>query len=1000
MFVDAQAARRLFAVVLALGSVVCSSSAHAQANCNGQGTLGFFCGVASGSNPALVSGPSLFAQAFGTTAGTVLNRTSVWGATSQPTLGANGGTGGAITLNGATSGSVTLGAKAVAGTGTIFNFPTTNGATNNVLITDGSGNTSWVSAGSGTVSSVSLSLPGIFNVTVPTVTTTGTLTAVLNTQTANQVWASSPTVGPATPAFRALVGADLPNPSASTLGGVESFAAVGSQWIRQISTSGVPTASQPAFTDISGVVSASQLPNPTASTLGGIESLVATSHQWIYTISTSGVPASSQPAFTDISGQTTLAQLPGIGSNTILSNIAGGTSTPLANSLSAIIDSSIASTQGDVLYRNGSVWTALPPATAGQVLTTGGAGANPSWTTVTGTGTVTNIATNNGVTGGPITNTGTIGLATFATGNVLANVSGGTTFPTPTTPSAVLDVIGSTEGSVLYRGLSTWAALTPGTSGQGLITGGAGSTPSWGNVVSSITAGAGLTGGTITTTGTVAIDFTRNDTWTGIQSFQNDAWFSSGDPYCNVVAKGAVHNGSTDDSGAFQACVTQCLTTRATGACTVFVPPQSSIYCIKSTVNFNTGLTYNGGIILIGGGVQGTVISACGTNTNLFYMNNQWVQIKQMTIYGYGSFASDAIFTGTPVTQPAILLGSGCSQCRIQDVYVIGGTAAIQNNGSCGYVLDNVWASNSYGDGVHILGHFSEISCGGTIWNSHMDQAYPVSQPAHGISVAAWTNGRFYSTGTIVTVTCISRTWYVQANSTGISGGSSPPCQPYGTNMTDGVVLWKLVSYSSSSCIQLDSGASGPGSVETEIIQTDMTCSSDANLLISDTYGGGHPPSQISVIRSTPGGALSQNVLISGAATHLTFVGLETSYCALTGCAGFYISGNASTVNVLGMDCFNGVTYCVLLGGVTNNVSINNLMATGADTADFEVTAASTGFRLANSNHVSGSANMFTVTAVAADHYLIQNNICNGTGASDSGSGAHKSVQSCTGTNP
>lgn len=47
----------------------------------------------------------------------------------------------------------------------------------------------------------------------------------------------------------------IPNPSASTLGGIESFVAVTHQWIRQISTSGVPTASQPACADISDAVS-------------------------------------------------------------------------------------------------------------------------------------------------------------------------------------------------------------------------------------------------------------------------------------------------------------------------------------------------------------------------------------------------------------------------------------------------------------------------------------------------------------------------------------------------------------------------------------------------------------------------------------------------------------------------------------------------------------------------------------------------------------------------
>src|SRR4029077_8644841 len=46
-------------------------------------------------------------------------------------------------------------------------------------------------------------------------------------------------------------------------------------------------------------------PNPSATTLGGIESIVATAHQWIDSISTSGVPHQSQPATTDLSDVTT-----------------------------------------------------------------------------------------------------------------------------------------------------------------------------------------------------------------------------------------------------------------------------------------------------------------------------------------------------------------------------------------------------------------------------------------------------------------------------------------------------------------------------------------------------------------------------------------------------------------------------------------------------------------------------------------------------------------------
>ena len=76
--------------------------------------------------------------------------------------------------------------------------------------------TAWVqdeiaSLGTGSVSSVGLSLPNIFTVTGSPVTTSGTLSATLATQTANQVFAGPTTGSPAAPTFRALVSTDLPS---------------------------------------------------------------------------------------------------------------------------------------------------------------------------------------------------------------------------------------------------------------------------------------------------------------------------------------------------------------------------------------------------------------------------------------------------------------------------------------------------------------------------------------------------------------------------------------------------------------------------------------------------------------------------------------------------------------------------------------------------------------------------------------------------------------------
>ncbi|CAB4185142.1 hypothetical protein UFOVP1492_111 [uncultured Caudovirales phage] len=73
--------------------------------------------------------------------------------------------------------------------------------------------TAWVylGSGSGTVTSVALSMPGIFSVSGSPVTTNGTLTANLATQTANTFFSGPGSAGPSVPTFRTMVQADLPS---------------------------------------------------------------------------------------------------------------------------------------------------------------------------------------------------------------------------------------------------------------------------------------------------------------------------------------------------------------------------------------------------------------------------------------------------------------------------------------------------------------------------------------------------------------------------------------------------------------------------------------------------------------------------------------------------------------------------------------------------------------------------------------------------------------------
>lgn len=70
--------------------------------------------------------------------------------------------------------------------------------------------------GTGTVTSVALALPPFITVTGSPVTTSGTLTGTLATQTANTIFSGPATGIPAAPTFRALVAADIPLISLTT----------------------------------------------------------------------------------------------------------------------------------------------------------------------------------------------------------------------------------------------------------------------------------------------------------------------------------------------------------------------------------------------------------------------------------------------------------------------------------------------------------------------------------------------------------------------------------------------------------------------------------------------------------------------------------------------------------------------------------------------------------------------------------------------------------------
>lgn len=168
-----------------------------------QGTTNADTGWVQTTNAPLTVGSTnvVFAQFSGSgtySAGTGLTLTGNTFSLTTPVTQANGGTG----LSSAGTANQILGMNAGATALEYKSFA--NGTGINIVHTAGT-----VTINNTGVTSVSLSLPSIFNVTTPTVTTTGTLTAAFNNQAQNSVFAG-PTSGTGAPTFRALVAADLP----------------------------------------------------------------------------------------------------------------------------------------------------------------------------------------------------------------------------------------------------------------------------------------------------------------------------------------------------------------------------------------------------------------------------------------------------------------------------------------------------------------------------------------------------------------------------------------------------------------------------------------------------------------------------------------------------------------------------------------------------------------------------------------------------------------------
>jgi microcystin-dependent protein len=162
----------------------------------------------------------------------------------------------------------------------------------------------------------------------------------------------------------------------------------------------------------------------------------------------------------------TFAKLQNISQYSFIGRIAAGSGDASELTITQVIDA-VGGTpaQGDILYRGSGAWTRLAPGTAGQVLTTGGAGANPSWADSVVAGTIVDTARSSAPTGWLLCAGQAVSRTTYAAlfsaiSTTYGAGDGSTTFNLPDCRGRVRAGVDNMNGSAANRITSGGSGIT------------------------------------------------------------------------------------------------------------------------------------------------------------------------------------------------------------------------------------------------------------------------------------------------------------------------------------------------------------------------------------------------------------------------------------------------------------------------------------------------------------------------------------------------------------
>ena len=207
---------------------------------------------------------------------------------------------------------------------------------------------------------------------------------------------------------------------------------------------------------------------------------------------------SGSPTWTTASGTGTVTSVNVSGGTTGLTASGGPVTTSGTITLAGTLaianggtNSTATPTAGTIPYGTGTALAYSAAGTAGQVLTSGGSG-SPTWTTVTGTGTVTSVAQSFtggliSVSGSPITASGTLALTVAGTSGGVPYFGSSSTWASSGVLTASAIMVGGGAGAApstvtTGTGVVTALGVNTGSAGAFVVNGGALGTPTSGTL--------------------------------------------------------------------------------------------------------------------------------------------------------------------------------------------------------------------------------------------------------------------------------------------------------------------------------------------------------------------------------------------------------------------------------------------------------------------------------------------------------------------------------------